>query len=142
MGCWSDADDVKGEIVTLAELLSANGRDRLRLVCVREDWGMNFHALSLEIRTDEGWQTTSRVTQAQFQGDHPNRRWVSDLHSFAPGTGVAIIQVAEGDKPWRESQATLFTYSWRRWDLRSNSEIARLGNCKSPFDALGRFPGA
>jgi hypothetical protein len=129
---------VKGEIVTLAKLLSPDGRDRLCLLFVREDWGMNFHALSLETCMEEGWSTTTAITQAQFQGNHPNDRWVSDLHSFVPSTGAAVIKVAEGNKPWRESRATWFFYSWRRWDLRSNSEIARLEDCESPSDPLRR----
>ena len=123
-------------LVTVAELVSTRGDERLRLLYTQDGRGLDFHALLFEDRTETGWVARTTITQADFQGGHPNRRWISNLHSFMPSTETAIIQVAEGDRPWKEFRATMYGYSWRRWDLNRNHEIARLKECNSPFDPL------
>ncbi|WP_457333567.1 hypothetical protein [Rhizobacter sp. P5_C2] len=128
---------MNGDIVTLEELNSLTGDCRLALRYVKhgED-GLDFHSLALEARTPTGWVPTAVITEEQFQGSYPNRRWVSSLHSFLPSAGTAIIQVAEGDRPMHPARATLFHYSWRRWDVVQNVELARLKDCAGPFDPL------
>ncbi|HYC49048.1 MAG TPA: hypothetical protein VED01_26525 [Burkholderiales bacterium] len=58
------------------------------------------------------------------------------LHSFSPGRRSAIIQVAEGDIPEGAFSSVRYRYSWRRWNLIENREIAVLKRCESPFDPL------
>ena len=128
---------MNNEIVTIEELNSLTGDGRLVLRGLkRGEDGMDFHSLALEARTPTGWAQTAVITRDQFQGSHPNGRWVSSLHSFLPSAGTAIIQVAEGDRPMHPARATLFHYSWRRWDVVQNVELARLRDCAGPFDPL------
>ena len=127
---------MSNRIVVAAELKSQTGDNRLCLRYTETDNGSDFHSLSLERRTPAGWEPTATITEEQFQGNHPHLRWVADIHSFTPSTGMAIIQVGEGDRPWRELRATMFYYSWRRWDVLQNLEVARLKDCESPFDPL------
>jgi hypothetical protein len=122
-------------LVTIAELVSTSGSDRLSLQCEKEGDGLDFHSLQWDRRSGADWQLTNAITRTEFQARHPNRRWVADLHSFLPATGQAILQIAEGDRPigaWSVN----YTYSWRRWDLLANEEVALLKVCKSPFEPL------
>ena len=121
--------------VTLAELTSASGGDRVRLLCLQSGEGMDFHSITMEVRDAQGWSKRIEITREQFQGEHPRQRWIANLHSFTPTTGTAIIQVAEGDRP-AGAFSVNYAYSWRRWNLLQNIEVARLKDCKSPFDPL------
>jgi hypothetical protein len=58
---------------------------------------------------------------------------VSEVHSFDPSQGVAILKIAEGDAP-DNAPVMNVSYSWRKWDLIGNKEIGRLQDCTSPFD--------
>jgi len=122
------------ELFTAAELISTEGDARLRLVYVREDGGANFHSLAFDVLEADEWKARRFISRQDFQGEHHNRRWISDLHSFSPRSGVAVMQVAEGDQPTSALCATAFFYSWRSWDVFRNLEIARLKQCQSPFD--------
>ena len=122
-------------LVTVAELRSTDERSRLRLRNIPHGEGQDFHSLSFERFVVDSWLVELCITRPLFQEGCPNQRWVSDLHSFMPGTRCAIIQVAEGDRPsgaWSVS----YGYSWRRWDLASNVELVRLKDCASPFEGL------
>jgi hypothetical protein len=79
------------------------------------------------------WRPHVTLTQSDF--DLPNKypRWVADLHSLDPSQGVAILRIGEGDAP-DNAPVMNVTYSWRRWDLVKNKEIARLQDCASAFD--------
>jgi hypothetical protein len=128
---------MNGDIVTIEELNSLTGDSRLALRGVkRGEDGLDFHSLALEARTPAGWAQTAVITEEQFQGSHPNRRWVSSLHSFLPSAGTAIIQVGEGSRPMHPAGVTLIHYSWRRWNVVQNVELAWLKNCAGPFDRL------
>jgi hypothetical protein len=122
-------------LVTKAELHSHSGAERLRLLYVERLEGGDFHSLSFEVRDSDEWKPVAVIARDQFQLGHPTRRWVADLHSFSPAFGTAIIQVAEGDRP-KGSYSIHFIYSWRRWNLHENQQIALLKECKSPFDQL------
>ncbi len=123
------------EIVVLAELVSLNGDDRLRLMGERRGDETDFRALLLQRRAQGQWITRQEIGAAAFQGGRASRRWVSDLHSFRPHAGTAIIQVAEADWPWRGG-THMVSYSWRRWHLLENAELARLKDCASPWEPL------
>jgi hypothetical protein len=122
-----------GELVTIAELGSLDERSRLRLRNVTCGDGQNFHSLLLERLVADSWVVEVNLTRERFQGTYPKQRWVSDLHSFTPSTRQAIIKVAEGDRP-HGAWSVCFGYSWRRWDLARNTELARLKDCESPFE--------
>jgi hypothetical protein len=119
-----------------AELMSPTGRERLRLIYVEVEGGADFHSLSFERLEAEEWKPVSAISKKQFQDNCAHRRWVAALHSFSPSSGSAIIQVAEGDIPASAFSSVRYLYSWRRWNLIENREIAVLKRCESPFDPL------
>lgn len=88
-----------GRVFTMEQLSSISGQERLRLVYEQCGWGADFHSLSFETRDSEGWLPRVVITREQFQGNSAYSRWVSELHSFSPASGTAIVQVAEGDRP-------------------------------------------
>jgi hypothetical protein len=49
--------------------------------------------------------------------------------------GVAVLKIGEGDAP-DNAPLMRVNYSWRKWDIIGNKEIARLQDCASPFDAF------
>lgn len=100
-----------------------------------ENGGMDFHSITLETLNEQHWNPVVVIEQTDFQGHHEHTRWVADIHSFSPRSTHAIIQVAEGDQS-PGSFAISYVYSWRRWDLSRNKELAVLCICKSPFDPL------
>jgi len=127
---------MRGDLVTKAEIKSLSGTERLRLIYAEaESDGLDFHSLALETLEQEGWKAIRVITQDQFQGQNQRRRWISDLHSFSPSNERAIVQIAEGDRP-QGSFVVSYVYSWRRWNLAENSELALLKVCQSPFDPL------
>jgi len=122
--------------ITPAELLSVTGEERLRLIYVQVANSADFHCLSFERLEAHEWKPVSVITKERFQENCAHRRWVADLHSFSPGGGTAIIQVAEGDVPAGAFSSVRYLYSWRRWNLIENSEVVVLKRCESPFDPL------
>jgi hypothetical protein len=101
--------------------------DRVRLVYItrsdlgEDSGGFDFDSIIWEKRSDGLWVGHLRITDSQFQADSERERWPSDLHSFDAHTGSVIALIAEGEAP-RGSEAINYNYSWRRWDLNSNSE--------------------
>ena len=119
------------------EVLSSAGLDRLRSFDIaRGDIGFDFHSLQWARFHAGSWVTELTLTRGQFQGSSPFRRWVSDVHSIEPSTGIALLKVAEGNRPYSEMRSTTFLYSWRAWDLRGNVEVRRLKDCDDPFEPL------
>lgn len=113
-----------------------NGTERLRLMYIEvENDGFDFHSVALERLIEESWHPVVVIGRADFQGRHRHTRWVADLHSFTPTSMHAILQIAEGDRP-PHSFSVSYIYSWRRWDLVANKELAVLRVCKSPFEPL------
>ncbi len=109
------------------------GHDRLTL---QYDRGC-FRSLIWSSETGSDWHCRAVITHGDFQRGWDRRRWVSDLYSFDPATGHAIIQVGESEVPFGEGivgRTILCVYSWREWDLRTNSEVRVLRICDSPFD--------
>lgn len=115
------------------ELTDKSGRHRLTMHYVAEGKGANFHSLIWAVSDGSEWTEHVVITRADFQPPTKHARWVSDLYSFDPNAGLAIIQVAEGNVPAGTLPAH-YTYSWREWDVQHNREARLLSVCKSPFD--------
>jgi hypothetical protein len=128
--------DLRLGLIPEREIVSAEGQNRLSLFYIAEGFGQDFHSLQWDCRATDAWREKLSLTRKQFQGLHPYRRWVTKLHSFAPATGIAIVQVAEGDRPIDPPASCSFLYSWRAWDLLKNIEVKKLKDCKDPFDPL------
>jgi hypothetical protein len=83
--------------------------------------GFDFDSIIWEKRSGVRWVEHLRITEAQFQAGTDRRRWLADLDSFDAQSGSVIARIAEGDAP--EGSGTIhYKYSWRRWDLNSNTE--------------------
>jgi len=108
-------------------------RDRLRLYWEARGIGLDFHSLAWERRSLFRWQPHVTLKQSDFALPNKHPRWVSDLHSFDPSQGVAILQMGEGNAP-DNAPIMRATYTWRKWDLVKSKEIAHLQDCASPFD--------
>jgi hypothetical protein len=79
------------------ELTDKSGRHRLTMHYVAEGKGANFHSLIWAISDGSEWTERVVISRVDFQPPTKHARWVSNLYSFDPDTGRAIIQVAEGD---------------------------------------------
>jgi hypothetical protein len=108
-------------------------RDRLRLHYKARGIGLDFHSLVWERRKSFLWQPHVTLTQSDFALPNKHPRWVADVHSLDSSQGVAILKMGEGDAP-DNAPVMRATYSWRKWDLVKNKEIARLQDCANPFD--------
>ena len=81
-----------GDIKVRATVNAPSERDRLKLLDIvgTEDGGWYFHSLLWERRSfGDEWRKHHELTQDDFQWQHPNRRWVADVHSFSPDDGSA-----------------------------------------------------
>ena len=127
---------MRDELVTLKEVRSFCGTERLRLIYIEcEGGGWDFHSLVLEGQEMDRWNLIVVIDKEYFQGRCPYTRWISDLYSNSPRTGQAIIQIAEEVRP-QGSFATYFMYSWHCWDLVGNIDLALLKICRSPSERL------
>ncbi|HKB06615.1 MAG TPA: hypothetical protein VKD90_30745 [Gemmataceae bacterium] len=129
-------------IVTIDELVSAGGADRLLLRFVEdpddadtEFPGLDFHSVVWEVRQGDLWFEHVVITAADFQRGNDRGRWVSALHHWNPVSGVAILQVGEEQLPDAHA-VTWVQYSWCEWDLRNNREIRGLRVCRTPWENL------
>jgi hypothetical protein len=110
-------------------------RDRLRLRFAASGTGWNFDSLVWERRQSIRWRAHLTLTQAEIELPNKHNRWVSEMHSFDPLRGEAILKIAEGNAPY-DAERVKINYSWRRWDLVRNREIERLQECANPFEPL------
>jgi len=110
-------------------------RERLRLLFAARGVGWDFHSLVWERRKLVLWQAHLKLTQRDFELPNGILRWVSGVHSFDPERGVAVIKIGEDDAP-PNAPIVRTNYSWRKWDLIRNEEVARLQDCADPFDAF------
>lgn len=116
-----------------------NGTDQIVMRYVPADplggggSGFNFDSLVWESKDGDLWRERTVITRQQFEAGTERRRWVSQLHSFDPSTGNAIIKVAEGNAP-KDSKSVSYVYSWREWSLRTNGEVRFIRICKDPFE--------
>jgi hypothetical protein len=101
----------------------------MRYVAVNQ--GYDFD--SLIWRTQDGgvWKHRLIITQDDFERGSERQRWVSEIHSFDPGSGNAIIKVAEGDVP-KAATTVHYIYSWREWNLLTNGEVRMIRVCADP----------
>jgi len=116
-----------------ATVYAHGGRDRLRLYWnARGIGGWDFHSLAWEQRDSFFWRAHVTITENDLKLPNKHERWISEMHSFDPSRGEAILQIAEGDAPWDAPRCKIH-YSWRLWDLVKNREISRLQECENPF---------
>jgi len=114
---------------------AAGRRDRLRLRFAARGIGWDFHSLAWERRKLIRWHPYIVLSESDFALPSRCARWVSEVHSFDPIRGEAILKVAEGDAPDSAPEVRI-KYSWRRWDLTRNRELERLQECVDPFEPL------
>src|SRR5262245_1591354 len=104
-----------------AQVTITHGNDRLTL----QNDGGYFRALVWSTEEPGGWRCRALITQAEFQSTSDRERWVTDLHSFDPALGSAIIKVGEMEVPADKAGpggSCRCLYSWREWDLMANRE--------------------
>jgi len=96
----------------------------------------DFHSLVWRTKAGTNWSDRLVITKADFEASGPRQRWVSDIYSFDPTTGNAVIMVAEDSPPQTNGTAISKTcvYSWREWNLTTNAEVRVLRICKEPFE--------
>src|ERR1700759_1030521 len=105
------------------------GRERLSLQRIRG----NFSALVWSSEDGDEWRCRVVITRRDFECGRDRERGISELHSFDPSLGRAIIQVGEREVPREQADPRGFrrcVYSWRRWDLLANRELEVLRVCE------------
>jgi len=115
------------------EIIDEAGQNRLTLTYEPEGKGANFASLAWAVKKKGQWENLVVITRSDFQAGAKYRRWVSEVHNFAPSKGTAIIKVAEGDAPERDPKGVHYHYSWREWDLQKNRELRFFYSCENPF---------
>jgi hypothetical protein len=116
-----------------SEISDASGKHRLMMRYVAVDRGYDFDALVWRTQDASEWKQRLIITRDDFERGTDRRRWVSEIHSFDPDTGNAIIKVAEGDVP-KNSGTVHYIYSWREWSLLTNAEVRLIRVCADPFE--------
>jgi hypothetical protein len=116
------------------EISDASGQHRLMMRYVAVDRGYDFDALIWRTRDAGNWKQRLIITQDDFERGSERQRWVSDIHSFDPVSGHAIIKVAEGDAPKTATTTVHYGYSWREWSLLTNGEVRLIRTCADPFE--------
>ena len=94
-------------------------------------FGLDFHALRLQILSDGSWNDDLTITQDDFLAESPNRRWIAEIHTFDPKKRVAIIQTGTEASP---AGLGVVQYCWSEWDLARNCLVRKIKICESPFD--------
>jgi hypothetical protein len=119
------------------EVSDKSGTNRLALVYVSTGPGpspnsesFDFHSLVWRAKAGTNWIDRVLITKTDFEAGAARRRWISELASFDPSTGNAIIKVAEGG----DTNGSAVLYSWREWSMTSNAEVRVLRVCKEPFE--------
>jgi len=115
------------------EITDASGQHRLMMRYVPSRGGHDFDALIWRTRESVGWKQRLIITRDDFESGSDHLRWVSEIHSFDPATGFAIIKVAEGDAP-KMADTVNYVYSWREWSLLTNHEVRVIRICTDPFE--------
>src|SRR5215471_12850751 len=77
------------------EISDASGNHRLMMRYVAVNRGYDFDALIWRTNAAGEWKQRLIITQDDFERGSQRARWVSEIHSFDPATGLAIIKVAE-----------------------------------------------
>ena len=128
-----DMQHIEGDLWQSEMVVS--GIDRLRLLYHgSEEDGWYFDSVVWDRFEGGRWVSLHQISKADFNELRLKERWVSGIHSFDPATGTAVLQIAEYEQP--QSDGTMgVLYTWRYWNMLSNSEGHVLQVCKSPFDA-------
>ena len=122
-------------LTEFASVVDSSGYDRLRLVYVvryidgQEGHGYDFDSIVWDRRSNGIWEEQKKITQEDFENNTDRDRWVSDIHSFDASTNSAILKIGEGDAP-RGADAINIIYSWRKWDIETNTELEFFYECQ------------
>ena len=90
---------------------------------------------SLVWQTNAGGRWVNRVVipqtafQKGFQDGSPQGRWVTEIHSFNPEKGTAIIKVGEIEILTDSPRRIRSNFSWREWSLLTNGEVRLVRSC-------------
>ena len=122
-----------------AEVADKTGNHRLVLkyasAGVGPDVGskaFEFESLDWETRAGASWTNRIVISKADFNAGTTNEKWVTELHSLDPITGIAVIKVAES--PPATSNNRPVTYSWREWNMTNNQQVRIVRMCSEPFE--------
>ena len=122
---------IKKHLREVGTVKDESGINRLKLIVIGNGRGYDFDSLVWEKYVLEEWTLKNTITQEEFDSDQ-TRKWISALHSFDSEKNEAIIQVGEADSPRGMSYSVI--YSWRKWDIANNKQIAILQTCKNPYE--------
>jgi len=107
-----------------------------------------FHSLVWERQIRGKWRRHWKLTSSQLR--KLGFLWVADIHSFDPGSAVALIKVAEAvesrelssvppllkaaiqQRLVQGARVHITQYSWIRWDLINGREIGARSKCAFP----------
>lgn len=118
------------------EVYSPSGAFRLQMLCIADGEGFDFHSLRLDGPGASGSHKPKIITRKAFQGTHRFSRWVAGLHSVQDDGQIAILRIGESSQPIGTFSSATMNYSWRSWNLESNTEVRRLKDCSNPFEPL------
>ena len=124
------------------EVVDRTGTNMLALVYVpvgSSSFGRpsyDFHSIVWRTKDGTNWNDRIVISQFAFQTGYPRRRWVTEVASLDSAQGTAIIKVAEEAPPVATNQTVSINvfYSWREWNLLTNSEVRVLRMCQDPFE--------
>jgi len=91
-----------------------------------------FESLDWKVRVGASWTNRVVITKADFNAGAINERWITELYSFDPLSGIAVIKVAEMMP--RNTNAGRVTYSWREWNMTNNRQVRIVRMCTEPFE--------
>ena len=130
------------KVLKFGEAKDPSGQQRLLLLYTPmkfgdHEGGYDFHSLVWQKKENLFWTDFLIITKDEFQAGIDRTRWVSELLSFDPKTGYAVIKVGEADNPKpteKVSHTINYNYSWREWNLKTNQEVRFFKSCESPLD--------
>jgi hypothetical protein len=115
-------------------ITSAEGVHRLSLQCAEG----HFQALVWTFEANGLWECRVVITRTEFERGAEKERWVSELHSFDPASGTAIVKVGEMEVAPEKAGPRGFRrclHSWREWSLLNNKEVRLLRRCEDPNES-------
>jgi hypothetical protein len=137
---WGCAMAPSSKVEEFGKVTDESGNNQLVLRFVEVDWpnkgegkAYDFYSLAWEAKEHGKWIVKAAISCADFQKGSQKRRWISQVQSFDPETGRAILRIGEGH--------ARVTYSWREWDVANNQEVRLIRVCKNPFEPFEKDQG-
>ena len=121
-----------GDISTFEQLVDLTGDQRLSLLYQEVlERAHDFHALVWERRFNGEWTVQRTISREDFVWRYRFRRWIAGIHGFDDLPSRAIIRV--GELPSTVGGGVV-GYSWRIWNLETNTEEQFIRLCEDPFE--------